>query len=266
MTTLIVSNLCVDIANKRIVDTLSLTISTGQWLCIIGPNGAGKSTALKALAGVVPCTGSFLVDGKDLSGMKVRDRACWISYVAQDPIMPAGMSVFDYVLLGRTAHLNLLATESQHDLETTKSILHDLELDAFKDRNLDSLSGGERQRVAIARALTQQSPILLLDEPTTALDIGYQQNVLELINRLRREKKIAVITTMHDLTVAGIYPDELLLLADGKIVSQGSALEVLTVERIAQFYGAQVRIIIDDGKPLVLPEHMDRQIHLSTEI
>lgn len=262
MTTLVVSNLCVDIANKRIVDTLSLTISTGQWLCIIGPNGAGKSTALKALAGVVPCTGSFMVDGKDLSGMKVRDRACWISYVAQDPIMPAGMSVFDYVLLGRTAHLNLLATESQNDLETTKSILHDLELDAFKDRNLDSLSGGERQRVAIARALTQQSPILLLDEPTTALDIGYQQNVLELINRLRNEKKIAVITTMHDLTVAGIYPDELLLLANGEIVSQGSALEVLTVERIAQYYGARVRIIIDDGKPLVLPEHMDRQTHI----
>ncbi len=259
MTKLAVANLCVDIGNKRIVDDFSLTITTGQWLCIIGPNGAGKSTALKALAGVVPSSGVLLIDDRDLSAMKVRDRACWISYVAQDPIMPVGMSVFDYVLLGRTAHLNLLATESNYDLETTENILQELALDSFKNRSLDSLSGGERQRVAIARALTQQSPILLLDEPTTALDIGYQQDVLDLINRLRKDKKIAVITTMHDLTVAGIYPDELLLLANGQIVAQGSALEVLTVERIAHYYGARVRVIIDDGKPLVLPEHMDRQ-------
>ena len=264
MTSLVVSNLSVDIDSKRIVENLNLTIKTGQWLCIIGPNGAGKSTALKALAGITSATGSLLVDDNDLLSMKVRDRACWISYVAQHPIMPAGMSVFDYVLLGRTAHLNLLATESKYDLDTTSAVLEDLELVQFRDRKLESLSGGERQRVAIARALTQQSPILLLDEPTTALDIGYQQNVLELINRLRKEMKIAVITTMHDLTVAGIYPDELLLMATGQIVSQGSALEVLTVESIAQYYGARVRIIIDDGKPLVLPEHMDR--HSNPEV
>lgn len=253
MTSLVVEKLQVNLEGKRIVDNFSLTITTGQWLCIIGPNGAGKSTALKALAGVVSSTGSLLIDGRDLTNMKVRDRACWISYVAQDPIMPAGMSVFDYVLLGRTAHLNLLASESQNDIETTENVLQELALATFKDRTLDSLSGGERQRVAIARALTQQSPILLLDEPTTALDIGYQQTVLELINRLRNEKKIAVITTMHDLTVSGLYPDRLMLLSRGQVVSNGPASEVLTVENISEHYGAQVQIIDNNGRPIVVP-------------
>ena len=253
MTRLVVSNLCVDIDSKRIVENLSLTIETGQWVCIIGPNGAGKSTALKALAGVVASTGSMVIDDRDLTSMKVRDRACWISFVAQDPIMPPGMSVFDYVLLGRTAHLNLLATESKYDLETTNAILQDLDLSQFSDRKLETLSGGERQRVAIARALTQQSPVLLLDEPTTALGIGYQQNVLELINRLRNEKKIAVITTMHDLTVSGLYPDRLMLLSHGQVVRSGPASEVLTVENIDEHYGAQVQIIDNNGRPIVVP-------------
>ena len=254
MTTLTLSHLDVEIASKKIVDDVSFSVSTGEWLCIIGPNGAGKSTLLRAIAGIIPSTGDLLIDGTHLRTMAPRDRACWIAYVAQEPVMPSGMRVFDYIMLGRTAHLRLLASESPKDFEVTQFVIDELALQEFAHRDVATLSGGERQRVAIARALAQASPIVLLDEPTTALDIGYQQDVLELIDRLRHEQKIAVISTMHDLTVSGLYPDSLMMLSRGSIAVQGSAQEVLTVERILKTYGAHVRIVEDSRGPIVVPE------------
>ena len=252
MTTLSVRNLHVELDRKVIVNNIDIEVSVGQWVCIIGPNGAGKSSLLKSLAGIIPSTGEILIDGSNVRELSERDRACWIAYVAQEPIMPAGMRVFDYVLLGRTAHLKMLATESPKDLEIAHYVIS--ELDEFTHRDVATLSGGERQRVAIARALTQASPIILLDEPTTALDVGYQQEVLELIDRLRKEKKIAVISTMHDLTVSGLYPDRLLLLAEGNVVVSGSAESVLTPENIAKHYGAKVTVITHESGPVVIPE------------
>ena len=254
MTKLTVRGLQVDLASKNIVSNIDLEVSVGQWTCIIGPNGAGKSSLLKALAGIIPSTGEVLIDGTNMRDLSQRDRACWIAYVAQEPVMPTGMRVFDYVLLGRTAHLKMLATESPKDLEITHYVISELDLVEFIDRDIATLSGGERQRVAIARALTQASPIILLDEPTTALDVGYQQEVLELIDKLRNEKKIAVISTMHDLTVSGLYPDRLLLLAQGRVVASGSAESVLTPENIAQHYGAKVSVINHASGPVVIPE------------
>jgi len=254
MTKLTVRGLQVDLASKTIVSNIDLEVSVGQWTCIIGPNGAGKSSLLKALAGIIPSTGEILIDGTNMRDLSQRDRACWIAYVAQEPVMPTGMRVFDYVLLGRTAHLKMLATESPKDLEITHYVISELDLVEFIDRDIATLSGGERQRVAIARALTQASPIILLDEPTTALDVGYQQEVLELIDKLRNEKKIAVISTMHDLTVSGLYPDRLLLLAQGRVVASGSAESVLTPENIAQHYGAKVSVINHASGPVVIPE------------
>ena len=254
MTKLTVRGLQVALAGKNIVSNIDLEVSVGQWTCIIGPNGAGKSSLLKALAGIIPSTGEILIDGSNMRDLSHRDRACWIAYVAQEPVMPKGMRVFDYVLLGRTAHLKMLATESPKDLEITHYVISELDLVEFIDRDIATLSGGERQRVAIARALTQASPIILLDEPTTALDVGYQQEVLELIDKLRNEKKIAVISTMHDLTVSGLYPDRLLLLAQGHVVASGSAESVLTPENIAQHYGAKVSVINHASGPVVIPE------------
>jgi iron complex transport system ATP-binding protein len=254
MTKLSVRKLQVELDHKLIVQNIDLEISIGEWICIIGPNGAGKSSLLKSLAGIIPSTGEILIDGSNVRELSERDRACWIAYVAQEPIMPAGMRVFDYVLLGRTAHLKMLATESPKDLEIARYVISELDLDKFIDRDVATLSGGERQRVAIARALTQASPIILLDEPTTALDVGYQQEVLELIDRLRNEKKIAVISTMHDLTVSGLYPDHLMLLAAGNVVVSGSAEFVLTPENIATHYGAKVTVISHESGPVVIPE------------
>jgi len=254
MIKLSVRGLQVELGQKSIVRDVDLEIAVGQWICIIGPNGAGKSSLLKALAGIIPSTGEILIDESNMRDLSERDRACWIAYVAQEPVMPAGMRVFDYVLLGRTAHLKMLATESPKDLDIAHYVISQLDLDQFIDRDVATLSGGERQRVAIARALTQASPIILLDEPTTALDVGYQQEVLELIDRLRKENKIAVVSTMHDLTVSGLYPDRLMLLSEGNVVASGSAESVLTPENIEKHYGAKVSVITHESGPVVIPE------------
>lgn len=254
MTQLNVRGLCVTLDRKEIIKDIELSVALGEWVCIIGPNGAGKSSFLKALAGIVVSSGDIFIDQTDLRQLSERDRACWVAYVAQEPIMPVGMKVFDYVLLGRTAHLKMLATESPKDLEIAHYVINELDLAEFIDRDVATLSGGERQRVAIARALTQASPIVLLDEPTTALDVGYQQEVLELIDRLRMEKKIAVITTMHDLTISGLYPDRLLLLANGEIVESGTAETVLTSENIAKYYQANISVVLHESGPVVIPD------------
>lgn len=253
MTKLNVSGLTVKLANKTVVDNFSISLSVGDWVCVIGPNGAGKSSMLRALAGIVDSTGEMFIDKKSLRSLNQKARACWIAYVAQDPVMPQGMSVFNYVMLGRTAHLNMLAAESSKDIEIANYVIDEIGLHDFVDRDVATLSGGERQRVAIARALAQASPIVLLDEPTTALDVGYQQDVLELIDRLRKEKKIGVISTMHDLTVSGLYPDRLMLLADGKTVEEGSAEKVLTPKTIGKHYGAAVEVIASSNGPIVVP-------------
>jgi len=256
MTTLRANLLNVTLGNKKVVSDFSVSVSVGDWVCVIGPNGAGKSSMLRALAGIVDSSGELFVDDKNLRSLNQRARACWIAYVAQEPVMPQGMSVFNYVMLGRTAHLNMLASETPRDVEVTNYVIDEIGLHDFVERDVATLSGGERQRVAIARALAQASPIVLLDEPTTALDVGYQQEVLELIDRLRKEKKIAVISTMHDLTVSGLYPDRLILLANGRIVAQGDARTVLTAERILEHYGARVNVIESETGPVVIPERL----------
>lgn len=253
MTTLRVESLKVKLANKIVVEDFSVELSVGDWVCVIGPNGAGKSSMLRALAGIIDSHGEMFIDDLNLRSLNQRARACWIAYVAQEPVMPQGMSVANYVMLGRTAHLNMLASETPKDIEITNYVIDEIGLRDFVNRDVATLSGGERQRVAIARALAQASPIVLLDEPTTALDVGYQQDVLELIDRLRREKKIGVISTMHDLTVSGLYPDRLMLLAGGKIVKYGDANSVLTSETIGEHYGAKVQVLESENGPIVIP-------------
>lgn len=253
MTQLNVNSLSVKLGDKTVVEDFSISLSVGDWVCVIGPNGAGKSSMLRALAGLIDSTGEMFIDNKNLRNLNQKARACWIAYVPQEPVMPQGMSVFNYVLLGRTAHLNMLAAESSQDLEITNYVIDEIGLHDFVDRDVATLSGGERQRVTIARALAQASPIVLLDEPTTALDVGYQQEVLELIDRLRKEKKIGVISTMHDLTVSGLYPDRLMLLAGGRTVAQGDANTVLTSATIGKHYGATVEVINSTNGPIVVP-------------
>jgi iron complex transport system ATP-binding protein len=163
------------------------------------------------------------------------------------------MAVLDYVLLGRTPYIRALGRESTWDLSAVERVLDRLDLTPFADRPLQTLSGGERQRAFLARALAQEPRILLLDEPTSALDIGHQQEVLDLVEDLRRTGGLTVFATMHDLSVAGGYADRLVLLARGRVVACGTPASVLTEEVLAEHYGARVRVIPDEDGPLIVP-------------
>jgi len=245
-------DLSVKIGNTTLLEPTSLSIKAGSWLSIIGPNGAGKSTLLRAIVGAAPSTGTVAVDGTDTSSMKRTQRAQTFAWVPQTPVIPLGFRVFDYVLLGRTPHRHPLAAERPEDLAVVEDVLLDLDLAPLVDREVSSLSGGERQRVIIARALAQQAPVLLLDEPTTALDLGHQQEVLLLLDRLRDEGR-TIVSTMHDLTLAGQFADRLVLLAGGRVVADGATSAVLTEENLATHYQADVRVVRNNGTVLVIP-------------
>jgi len=252
MSSLELRSVSVRAGKTPLISDLDLSVPTGTWVSIIGPNGAGKSTLLRAVVGANPSTGEISVDGNALGSMTGRERGRQIAWVPQNPTIPAGFRVFDYVLLGRAPHRHLLAAERPDDLRITQAVLEDLDLVAFAERDVTSLSGGERQRVVIARALAQQAPVLLLDEPTTALDLGHQQDVLVLLDRLRREGR-TVVSTMHDLTLAGHFADELVLMSEGRIVAQGCARDVLTEQNLATHYNADVTIRYEDDDVLVVP-------------
>jgi iron complex transport system ATP-binding protein len=248
-----VRGLRIKLGGSVIVDGVDLDVGEGEWVTIIGPNGAGKSTALRAIGGLLAFSGSITLGGSALEKLPRRERARTVATVAQLPVVPPGMLVFDYVLLGRTPYIPALGRESVSDLAAVDEVLAALDLQEMQGRRLDTLSGGERQRVFLARALAQGARILLLDEPTSALDIGHQQEVLELVDRLRGERGLTVLATMHDLSIAGEYADRMVLLADGRVVAAGTAREVLTEELLARHYRVNVKVIDGEQGPLVVP-------------
>jgi iron complex transport system ATP-binding protein len=250
---LAVTGVRVAYGDRTAVDGVTLRVPTGGWTALIGPNGAGKTSLLHAVSGAVPATGTVAVGGADLAGVRPRRRARHVALVPQRPVIPEAMTVFDYVLLGRTAHLSYLAVESAADLQVVSDVLDRLDVTAFSGRAVQALSGGEQQRVVLARALAQQTPVLLLDEPTSALDIGHRQHVLDLVDRLRRECELTVLAAMHDLTLAAQYADRLVLLDGGRVAAEGVATDVLTRQRIADHFDADVHVLIapDGGIGLV---------------
>jgi len=253
MSSLVLDGVGVALDGARILHDISLRAEPGSWLGVIGPNGAGKSTLLHAACGVVPFRGTITLGGDPVGALDRRTRATRIALVPQTPVVPPGMTVVDYVLLGRTPHRAALAPESRDDLDVVRGTIDQLDLTRFARRTLTSLSGGERQRAFLARALAQQSEIVLLDEPTVALDIGHQVDVLDLVDRLRHDLHLTIVTTLHDLTLAGRYPDTLAMLAEGRLVALGAPCDVLTAETIERHYGTPVRILHDEGGIVVVP-------------
>lgn len=237
----------------QILHGIDLRIAAGEWVTVIGPNGAGKSTLLRAVSGLLPFTGSIQLFGQEIGQLKRRHRAQLVATVAQNPVVPPGMTVLDYVLLGRTPYIPPLGRESDADFAVAEAVLAQLDLNGLAGRQLSTLSGGERQRVFLARALAQEAPLLLLDEPTSALDIGHQQEVLELVDQLRGARGLTVLATMHDLSVAGEYADRLVLLAQGRLVADGPPDQVLTERLLAEHYRARVRVVPGEHGPLVVP-------------
>jgi len=254
MTSLAFDQVRVDYAKRTAVAAFTDTVKPGEWLCIIGPNGAGKSSLLRAIAGVVPHSGRILVDGSPLTARSSRRRAQLVAYVPQSPVLPSGMTGAEYVLLGRNPFVTHFGRESELDHSMVDDVIERLDLATLATRDVDTLSGGERQRLVIARAIAQEAPILLLDEPTAALDIGHQQQALALVDKLRREHGLTVLSAMHDLTLAGIYSDRLILMHAGHVVAQGPAQDVLRPETLGEFYGVSVRVHREeDGTIIVVP-------------
>ena len=249
-----VSALTVRFGRRDAVSNYSASVAPGEWLCLIGPNGAGKSSILRSIVGLVESTGSIEVKGRSIRGLSSRERARLVAYVPQAPVLPDDMTAFEYVLLGRNPFVGTFRSETKHDRSVVSGVLEQLDLDRFRDRYLGAMSGGERQRLVIARALAQEAPVLLLDEPTTALDIGHQQQALDLVDGLRRRHGLTVISAMHDLTLAGLYSDRLALLHEGHLVSQGMAADVLRPETLAEFYNVSVKVHHEaDGTVIVIP-------------
>ncbi|MDA3643879.1 ABC transporter ATP-binding protein [Saccharopolyspora indica] len=254
MSQLEVRELSAGYRRATVVSGISATVDTGGWLGIIGPNGSGKSTLLKAIAGLVHHKGAVLVDGRPLAELRRRERARAIGYAPQIPQLPIGLTVTDYVLLGRTPHLGPLGREGASDLDVVRSLLDRLDLARLADRHLATLSGGERQRAVLARALAQRAGVLLLDEPTTGLDVGHAQALLDLIDELRRELGTTVVMTLHDLTLAAQYAERLLLLDTGRAAAEGTPAEVLTPEVLEKRYTARVTVLhTPDGSPVIAP-------------
>jgi len=242
----------VDLAGREVVRSVSCTVTDGGWLVVLGPNGAGKSTLLRAIAGLEEHRGQVLMDGGDTATLHRRDLAARVALVVQKPTVPDGVTVLDYVTLGRTPHISYFGSVGARDRDIVADVLGALDLRDVALRPLASLSGGESQRVFVARALAQEPSILLLDEPTTSLDVGRQQDVLELIESLRRDRGVTVVAALHDLSLAGQFADRLLLLHEGNQVAEGVPSEVLTEQVVREFFGASVRLVPVDGSGHVL--------------
>ena len=183
-------NVTIRLGGQLIVADVALDVAAGGWVSIVGPNGAGKTTMLRAVAGLVDHDGTIEIGGASMVELSPRARARAVAVVPQDPIVPFGLKVLDYVLLGRTSHITRFGVESARDLAVARDILQQLELSPLAQRRIETLSGGERQRTILARALAQEAPVLLLDEPTTALDIGHQQEVLDLVDELTSRSRV----------------------------------------------------------------------------
>jgi iron complex transport system ATP-binding protein len=252
MTAVELRRVSVALDGRPVLRELSLRIPGGSRLGLIGPNGSGKTTLLRAIAGLVGHQGEIRLGDAAGRSLSRRELARRIALVPQNPTVPAGFTVTDYVLLGRTPYIPHLGTESRRDLEIVGSVLDQLDLTGLAARRLDSLSGGERQRAVLARALAQQAPVLLLDEPTTGLDVGHQQQVLELVDSLRDDLELTVVSAMHDLTLAGQFADHLVLLDGGRVAADGPARTVLTERVISRHYHASVRVLEDPGGGIVV--------------
>mgnify|MGYP001466574125 CR=1 FL=1 len=226
-----------------VLNQIDLALEQGGLVALLGPNGSGKTTLLKILNGILsPRLGRVTWGGVDLAALGRREVARRIAMVPQELHVPFALTVREMVLLGRTPYIRPLFGESVGDHSAIDHALELTETRALAPRIFGELSGGEQQRVVIAMALAQEPQLLLLDEPTVHLDINHQIEILELIRKLNRERGLTVLATMHDLNLASLYFDRLLLLNAGRIVIEGSPREVLSAERVQAVFGAEVLV------------------------
>ena len=242
--------------DRMIVQGLDLVIPPGRITAIVGPNGCGKSTLLRALARLIsPREGRVVLDGKALHGRPTKEIARTLGLLPQSPIAPEGIAVADLVGRGRHPHQKLLARWSAHDYDVVAHALASTGIADLAERSADELSGGQRQRVWIAMALAQETDILLLDEPTTFLDVAHQIDVLDLLTDLNRDRGTTIVMVLHDINMAARYADHLFAVRDGGVVASGPPSKVVTAGLIREVFDLDA-LVVDDpvsGTPIVLP-------------
>jgi iron complex transport system ATP-binding protein len=254
VSTVEIDNLSVRAGSATLISDVSLNVEAGTWCTIIGPNGAGKTTLVETVAGLRRASkGTVSISGELVGSMNERERAKRVALVPQHPTVPSGMSVRDYVALGRTPYHGLLRAPSAVDQRAVDSVLTRLSLDEFSRRDVITLSGGERQRMVLARALAQSTMVMVLDEPITGLDLRHQMTMLELLQKEVHECGLTVLATLHDLTLAGQFADRLVLLNHGKVVLDGPSSEVVRSEELAACYEMKLRVVEVDGADVVIP-------------
>lgn len=242
-------------SKHRVIDELDLSIRQGEITVLIGPNACGKSTLLGALSRILPLGGgSVLLDGSDIHRLPTREVAKRLGILPQSPVAPEGITVAELVRRGRHPHRTLSPVGSANDDLIIAEALLQTGTDHLAERSVDSLSGGQRQRVWIAMALAQQTPVLLLDEPTSYLDIAHQVEVLDLLVDLNRQSGKTIVMVLHDLNQAAHYASTIVAMKDGAVVAQGSPAEVVTEQLVSDVFGVRARILADPdtGSPLVL--------------
>ena len=263
-------NLTLAYDNRRVVEDLTVELPAGKVTVIVGANACGKSTLLRGLARLLkPAAGTVLLDGKDIQSLSTRSVAKTLGLLPQTPIAPDGIAVVDLVGRGRYPHQGWFRQWNTDDDAAVASALRVTDTIELADRNVDELSGGQRQRVWIAMALAQQTDILLLDEPTTFLDVAHQVEVLDLITDLNRSAGTTVAIVLHDLNLAARYADHLIAMKDGRIVAEGPPSEVVTEATVADVFGLESRVIPDpvSGTPMVVPlgRHHSAPKNVTTE-
>ncbi|WP_219819492.1 ABC transporter ATP-binding protein [Pseudoclavibacter sp. AY1H1] len=256
------NSLTVGYGHRPVIDQLDVHIPPATFTAIIGPNACGKSTLLRALARLLPArSGQVLLDGadiRDLSGMQLARR---LALLPQSPVTPDGITVVDLVSRGRYAHQSVLSQWSRNDARAVQAALSAAGVAELAHRHVDELSGGQRQRAWIALALAQETDVLLLDEPTTFLDIAHQVEVLELAVRLCDEGR-TVVAVLHELAMAARYATHVIAMRDGRIVAEGPPQDVVTAEVIREVFDLDAQVIEDPetGAPVVLPRGVHRDL------
>lgn len=241
-----VENISFRYGKRLILDDISFSVATGSVMALLGQNGTGKTTLLKALCNILePFAGKSCVDGENLFEMPVGKRAKYVAYVPQHMGNIFPVRVVDAVMMGRMPFVRF--NPGKEDKELVYELIEKMELERYAFTKITELSGGERQRVFIARALAQQPQILLLDEPTSSMDMKNQLHTMELVRQLAGEEQLTVVISIHDLNLAAMFCDQFLMLKDGKIFSLGSAEKVITEENIREVYGVSTKIMPIDG-------------------
>ncbi|MDK1361335.1 ABC transporter ATP-binding protein [Arthrobacter sp. zg-Y1219] len=251
-----IENLTLGYGDRTVIDSLDLVVPAGKVTAIIGANACGKSTLLRSMSRLLaPRAGHVLLDGKAVHSIPAKQLARTLGLLPQSPIAPEGITVADLVGRGRHPHQGIFSRWSTDDDAAVAAALDATATAELADRAVDELSGGQRQRVWIAMALAQQTDLLLLDEPTTFLDVSHQIEVLDLLTDLNRSRGTTIVMVLHDLNLAARYADYLVAVADGKLHAAGRPEDVLTEETVRTVFGMENMVITDpsSGKPLMLP-------------